>query len=134
MQLHSCQSFAGVSKFVQFFFSLIRTLFHKLVLKLHKFKCYSLKKTHGYYENITYTVADPGFPIGGCQPRGGAPTPEAATFRKICMSKRKNLDPLARAPLDPPMLHAYMGRKYYTELPCAIFFTDLFDGRCQQNI
>ena len=29
----------------------------------------------------------------GRRPRGGAPTPEAATFRKICMSKRKNLDP-----------------------------------------
>ena len=28
-------------------------------------------------------VADPGFPVRG----GGAPTPEAATFRKICMSK-----------------------------------------------
>ena len=42
-------------------------------------------------------VADPGFPVGG------APTPEAATFRKICMSKRKNLDPWgARASGDPP--------------------------------
>ena len=26
-------------------------------------------------------------------PRRGPPTPDAATFRKICMSKRKNLDP-----------------------------------------
>ena len=47
--------------------------------------------------NITFceyiTVADPGFPVGGRQPRRGAQTPEAATFRKICMSKRKNLDP-----------------------------------------
>ena len=32
-------------------------------------------------------VADPGFPVGG------APTPEAAMVRKICMSKQKNLDP-----------------------------------------
>ena len=31
---------------------------------------------------------------------GGAWTPEAVTFRKFCMSKRKNLDPLGggRAP------------------------------------
>ena len=29
----------------------------------------------------------------GRQPRRGAPTPEAATFGKICMSKRKNLGP-----------------------------------------
>ena len=30
---------------------------------------------------------------GGADLVGWAPTPEAATFRKICMSKRKNLDP-----------------------------------------
>ena len=39
---------------------------------------------------------------------GRAWTPEAVTFRKFCMSKRKNLDPWGRAPgtpsLDPPML------------------------------
>ena len=34
------------------------------------------------------SVADPGFPVGG-----GAWTPEAAMFRKICMSKRKNWVP-----------------------------------------
>ena len=54
----------------------------------------------------THAVADPGFPIRGRRPRRGAPTPEAATFRKICMSKRKNLDPwggASGAPLDPPM-------------------------------
>ena len=39
------------------------------------------------------SVADPGFPVGGHQPRRGVPTPEAATFQKICMSKQKNLDP-----------------------------------------
>ena len=33
------------------------------------------------------SVADPGLPVGG------AWTPEAATFRKICMSKRKNWVP-----------------------------------------
>ena len=34
------------------------------------------------------SVADPGFPVGGGTDLiGGAPTPEAATFRKICMSK-----------------------------------------------
>ena len=32
-------------------------------------------------------VADPGFPIGGANLVGGVPTPEADTFRKICMSK-----------------------------------------------
>ena len=41
---------------------------------------------------IPFAVADPGFPMGGADLVGGAPTPEAATFRKICMSKRKNLD------------------------------------------
>ena len=38
-------------------------------------------------------VADPGFPIGGRGPRReGVWTLEAVTFRKFCMSKRKNLD------------------------------------------
>ena len=36
---------------------------------------------------MIYSVVDPGFPVGGRQPRRGAPTPEAAMFRKICMSK-----------------------------------------------
>ena len=40
---------------------------------------------------------------GGANLVGGAPTPEAATFRKFCMSKRKNLDPWgARAGGTPP--------------------------------
>ena len=42
---------------------------------------------------VINSVADPGFPMGGAHLVGGAPTPETATFRKICMSKRKNLDP-----------------------------------------
>ena len=38
-------------------------------------------------------MADPGFPVGDVVLVGGGPwTPEAATFRKFCMSKRKNLD------------------------------------------
>ena len=42
---------------------------------------------------VSRAVADPGFPMGGCQPHGGVPTPEVAMFQKICMSKQKNLDP-----------------------------------------
>ena len=47
----------------------------------------------------------------GRRPRRGAPTPEVVTFRKFCMSKRKNLEPWrgggvrqALDTLDPPML------------------------------
>ena len=55
-------------------------------------------------------MADPGFPVGGGAHliEGGELTPDAATFRKICMSKRKNLDPwgggvdAGRAPGTPP--------------------------------
>ena len=39
------------------------------------------------------SVVDQGFPVGGRQPRKGMPTPDAATFCKICMLKQKNLDP-----------------------------------------
>ena len=41
----------------------------------------------------TFSATDPGFPVGGANLVGEAPTPEVATFRKICMSKQKNLDP-----------------------------------------
>ena len=57
---------------------------------------------------LPLSVADPGFPVWG------ACTPEAVTFRKFCMSKRKNLDPWGEGvhrarPLDPPMsLFAFM--------------------------
>ena len=44
-------------------------------------------------------VADPGFPVGGRQL-----LPEAATFRKICMSKRKNLDPWGARPGGAPWI------------------------------
>ena len=41
------------------------------------------------------TVADPGFPVGGTwTSQEGEWTPEAVTFRKFCMSKQKNWDPL----------------------------------------
>ena len=47
-------------------------------------------------------MADPGFPVGGANfvvaVGGGNSTPDAVTFRKLCMSKRKN-----RRPWDPPM-------------------------------
>ena len=42
---------------------------------------------------VYLAVADPGFPVGGVDLVGGALTPEAATFHKICMSKRKNRVP-----------------------------------------
>ena len=45
---------------------------------------------HKYINLFEIAVADPGFPVGGRLPRRGAPTPNAATFRKIFMSKRKN--------------------------------------------
>ena len=39
-------------------------------------------------------VADPGFPLrGGVNLIQGFPTPDAASFPKICMSKLKNRDP-----------------------------------------
>ena len=55
------------------------------------FISYDLNKTNMLY----YSVADPGFPVGGGANlvRGGAPTPNSAMFRKICVSKRKTWDP-----------------------------------------
>ena len=51
-----------------------------------------------------FPVADPGFPVvGGVDLVGGAWTPEAATFRKICMSKRKNWVPKESANGSPCM-------------------------------
>ena len=41
---------------------------------------------------------------GGAHLVGGAPTPDAPTFRKICMSKRKNWVP-GGAPGAPPWIH-----------------------------
>ena len=41
----------------------------------------------------THAVADPGFPVGGGTHLVGGATPEVVTFRKLCMSTRKNLDP-----------------------------------------
>ena len=62
-----------------------------------------LRKLAILHEVWSMSVADPGFPVGGRRPRRRAPTPEAAMFRKICMSKRKNLDPWGgRAPAAPP--------------------------------
>ena len=45
---------------------------------------------HGAHEQmLEIVVADPGFPVGGRGPRGGAWTPEAFTFRKfVCQSER----------------------------------------------
>ena len=57
------------------------------------------------------TVADPGFPVGGEGAGAGAPTPEAVTFRKICMSKRKNLPSVHRLRYPPELV--YLG----TQIP-----------------
>ena len=58
-------------------------------------------------------VADPGFPVGGgVDFVGGAWTPEAVTFQKICMSKRKNLDPLGGVRRARPSRSANM---YHTK-------------------
>ena len=46
-----------------------------------------------FFPSLLNTVADPGFPVGGAWTRRGGVDSEAATFRKICMSKRKNLVP-----------------------------------------
>ena len=52
------------------------------------------------------TVTDPGFPIGGgANLVKGTPTPDMATFRKICMSKRKNWDPWGACAGCAPLLH-----------------------------
>ena len=50
----------------------------------------------------TFAVADPGFPVGGRGLHRGVWTPEAVTFQKLCMSKRKNWDPWGRAQGTPP--------------------------------
>ena len=47
------------------------------------------------------SVTDPGFPIGA-PTWYGVPTPDAATFCKIIMSKQKNWYPWGRAPGGPP--------------------------------
>ena len=59
--------------------------FHNEPMLFHDVSSFYLQDYH--FVNII-PVADPGFTVGG-----GAPTPEAATFCKICMSKQKNLDP-----------------------------------------
>ena len=47
----------------------------------------------GNLVDIGPAVADPGLPIGEASLTGGrAPTPDVATFHKICMSKQKNRD------------------------------------------
>ena len=49
------------------------------------------------------SVADPGFPIGGCQPCRGAPTPEAATFHKFVCQNERILTLRGCTPAAPPL-------------------------------
>ena len=57
---------------------------------------------------IQFPAADPGFPVGGRQPHRGQQLLTWLMFCKICMSKRKNLDPwggtLGATPLDAPLI------------------------------
>ena len=63
---------------------------------------YYLKLDSLRMSRVPGAVADPGFPVEGAHLAVGALTPEEATVRKICMSKRKNLDPYgARAGSAP---------------------------------
>ena len=55
--------------------------------------------------------------MGGHQPRRGVPTPEVATFRKICMSKRKNLDLWGARTGGAPSIRHWIGRQYATLFP-----------------
>ena len=45
------------------------------------------------------------FPWGGHPPRRGVPTPKAAAFQKICVSKWKNLDPWGAGRCNKTRLH-----------------------------
>ena len=38
-------------------------------------------------EQLRQTVADPGFPMGGCRAVGGVPTSDAGTFQQKRMQK-----------------------------------------------
>ena len=54
-------------------------------------------------------VADPGFPIGGCRPRRGVPTPEAATFRKNLYVKMKESGPIGACASGTPWIRHCVG-------------------------
>ena len=67
-----------------------------------------------YFNNISCTVVDPGFPVGG----GGADLLGGTNLRCVhflakTYAKMKEIDPvggyvLAAPPLDPPMLYMYI--------------------------
>ena len=63
------------------------------------------------YACHTHPVADPRISRREGVDLVGAPTPEAVTFWKFCMSKRKKSGPLGGVPgarpQDPPMIHSY---------------------------
>ena len=74
--------------------------------------CVSLQPhSHRSEMNSSYAVADPGFPMGG-----GGRQLRGATFRKICMSKRKNLDRRGGAGGAPPgsatVMNIYMNHTF----------------------
>ena len=52
---------------------------------------YNLLETRNHRKQA-YTVADPGFPVGGCGPRRGGVDSRGGYVSKFCMLKRKNVD------------------------------------------
>ena len=54
---------------------------------------YKKKKKISVTLEATVPVVDPGFPVLGVPASWGVPTPNVATFHKICVSKQKNQDP-----------------------------------------
>ena len=79
----------------------------------------------GESSNASFTVADPGFPVGGgVDLVGGGVDSRGSYVSKILYVKMKELGPLGgaragRAPLDLPMVHTKQkGKANATSLEC----------------